>query len=87
MLGGIHRTDLLSSMLPKYKELLKRDLAILIFSGDVDGIVPVRSLYSLEVFRSSSIRGTPSTMNGTVSGVSSHMSAARQCALLRRRGK
>lgn len=28
-------------MLPKYEELLKYDLSILVFSGDVDAIVPV----------------------------------------------
>ena len=28
-------------MLPRYSELLQEDLNILIFSGDVDGIVPV----------------------------------------------
>lgn len=36
------RKDLLTSMLPKYKELVKTDLSILVFSGDVDGIIPVR---------------------------------------------
>ena len=35
------RTDLLTSMLPKYKALLDYDLSILVFSGDVDAIVPV----------------------------------------------
>ena len=35
------RKDLLTSMLPKYEELLKYDLSILVFSGDVDAIVPV----------------------------------------------
>jgi len=33
--------DLFSSMLPKYAKLLTKGLKILIFSGDVDGIVPV----------------------------------------------
>jgi serine carboxypeptidase-like clade 2 len=33
--------DLFSSMLPKYAELLSKKLKILVFSGDVDGIVPV----------------------------------------------
>ncbi|KAL3160666.1 hypothetical protein ABBQ32_010583 [Trebouxia sp. C0010 RCD-2024] len=35
--------DLFTSMLPKYRDILKHeaDLDILIFSGDVDGIVPV----------------------------------------------
>ena len=28
-------------MLPKYRELLKYDLSILVFSGDVDAVVPV----------------------------------------------
>jgi hypothetical protein len=28
-------------MLPKYRVLLQRGLAILVFSGDVDAIVPV----------------------------------------------
>ncbi len=31
-------------MLPKYKALLDYDLSILVFSGDVDAIVPVSSL-------------------------------------------
>ncbi|KAG2491396.1 hypothetical protein HYH03_010187 [Edaphochlamys debaryana] len=35
------REDLLSSMLPVYGELMKANLRMLIFSGDVDGIVPV----------------------------------------------
>ncbi|CAL8472304.1 g11846 [Coccomyxa elongata] len=35
------RDDLLSSMLPVYRELLKYDLHILVYSGDVDAIVPV----------------------------------------------
>jgi len=35
------RKDLLTSMLPKYRELLKYNLSILVFSGDVDAIVPV----------------------------------------------
>ena len=37
------RDDLFTSMLPKYRDILKHeaDLDILIFSGDVDGIVPV----------------------------------------------
>lgn len=37
------REDLLSSMLPVYRELLQHDLNILVYSGDVDAIVPVRS--------------------------------------------
>ena len=41
-LGGA-RHDLFSSMLPVYKELLAVEppLSMLVFSGDVDGIVPV----------------------------------------------
>ena len=37
------RDDLFTSMLPKYRDILRHeaDLDILIFSGDVDGIVPV----------------------------------------------
>ncbi len=35
------RDDLLSSMLPVYRELLKYDLHILVYTGDVDAIVPV----------------------------------------------
>lgn len=37
------RDDLFTSMLPKYHDILrhKADLDILVFSGDVDGIVPV----------------------------------------------
>ncbi|EIE23392.1 peptidase S10, serine carboxypeptidase [Coccomyxa subellipsoidea C-169] len=35
------REDLLSSMLPVYRELLKHKLNILVYSGDVDAIVPV----------------------------------------------
>lgn len=37
------RDDLFTSMLPKYHDILRHeaDLDILIFSGDVDGIVPV----------------------------------------------
>lgn len=37
------RDDLFTSMLPKYQDILRHeaDLDILIFSGDVDGIVPV----------------------------------------------
>ena len=37
------RDDLFTSMLPKYRDILrhKADLDILVFSGDVDGIVPV----------------------------------------------
>ncbi|GLI60132.1 hypothetical protein VaNZ11_002203 [Volvox africanus] len=35
------REDLLSSMLPVYDRLLQANLRILIYSGDVDGIVPV----------------------------------------------
>jgi len=34
------RADLLSSMLPVYQFLLKQGLKILVYSGDVDGIVP-----------------------------------------------
>ncbi|DBA89195.1 TPA: hypothetical protein ACH3X1_016344 [Trebouxia sp. C0004] len=47
--------DLFTSMLPKYRDILRHqaDLDILIFSGDVDGIVPVigtrRWLASLEL--------------------------------------
>ena len=37
------RTDLLTSMLPTYRMLLDYDLSILVFSGDVDAIVPVSS--------------------------------------------
>ena len=37
------RTDLLTSMLPTYRMLLEYDLSILVFSGDVDAIVPVSS--------------------------------------------
>lgn len=33
------RDDLLSSMLPKWRQLLTTDLRMLVFSGDVDGIV------------------------------------------------
>lgn len=49
------RDDLFTSMLPKYRDILRHeaDLDILIFSGDVDGIVPVigtrRWLASLEL--------------------------------------
>ena len=32
--------DLLSSMLPIYKQLFQGDIRILVYSGDVDGIVP-----------------------------------------------
>ena len=39
--GCCGRKDLLASMLPKYRELLKYDLSILVFSGDVDAVVPV----------------------------------------------
>lgn len=35
------REDLLSSMIPIYEKLLETDLKILVYSGDVDGIVPV----------------------------------------------
>jgi hypothetical protein len=35
------REDLLSSMLPVYRELLTHNLQILVYSGDVDAIVPV----------------------------------------------
>jgi pimeloyl-ACP methyl ester carboxylesterase len=35
------RSDLLSSMLPVYRGLLNRGLKILVYSGDVDAIVPV----------------------------------------------
>lgn len=35
------RSDLFSSMLPVYQKLLGRGLKMLIYSGDVDGIVPV----------------------------------------------
>lgn len=37
------RDDLFTTMLPKYRDILRHeaDLDILIFSGDVDGIVPV----------------------------------------------
>lgn len=41
------RKDLLTSMLPKYRELLKYKLSILVFSGDVDGVVPVSFRTSL----------------------------------------
>ena len=39
----MRRDDLFTSMLPKYRDILRHnaDLDILIFSGDVDGIVPV----------------------------------------------
>jgi serine carboxypeptidase-like clade 2 len=33
--------DLLASMLPVYEELLEADITMLVYSGDVDGIVPV----------------------------------------------
>ena len=36
------RRDLFTSMLPKWEALLTTDLRMLVFSGDVDGIVPVR---------------------------------------------
>ena len=41
--SAVCRHDLFSSMLPKYDNILQHDrnLRILIFSGDVDGIVPV----------------------------------------------
>eukprot|EP00775_Hariotina_reticulata_P002928 gene2928-3214_t len=35
------REDLLSSMIPVYKQLLQTGMKIWVFSGDVDGIVPV----------------------------------------------
>ncbi|GFR42849.1 hypothetical protein Agub_g3807 [Astrephomene gubernaculifera] len=35
------RDDLLASMLPVYQRLLQTDLRMLVYSGDVDGIVPV----------------------------------------------
>lgn len=35
------RRDLLSSMIPVYERLMKEDLEILVYSGDVDAIVPV----------------------------------------------
>lgn len=35
------RTDLFSSMIPVYELLLQSSLQMLVFSGDVDGIVPV----------------------------------------------
>ena len=41
------RKDLLTSMVPKYRELLKYKLSILVFSGDVDGVVPVSFCTSL----------------------------------------
>ena len=34
-------------MLPKYRTLLEYDLSILVFSGDVDAIVPVSSLTAI----------------------------------------
>ncbi len=48
MLTG-HREDLLSSMLPVYRELLKHKLNILVYSGDVDAIVPVKPKQSCPV--------------------------------------
>jgi hypothetical protein len=35
------RDDLLSSMLPVYRDLIAAGLKLLVFSGDVDAIVPV----------------------------------------------
>ncbi|PSC70972.1 serine carboxypeptidase 24-like [Micractinium conductrix] len=35
------RSDLLSSMLPVYRRLLKQGIRIMVYSGDVDAIVPV----------------------------------------------
>jgi serine carboxypeptidase-like clade 2 len=35
------RLDLLRSMLPVYRRLLKAGLRMLVYSGDVDAIVPV----------------------------------------------
>lgn len=55
ILSILCRDDLFTSMLPKYRDILRHeaDLDILIFSGDVDGIVPVigtrRWLASLEL--------------------------------------
>jgi serine carboxypeptidase-like clade 2 len=35
------RPDLLASMLPVYRQLLEAGLRMLVYSGDVDAIVPV----------------------------------------------
>ena len=35
------REDLLTSMIPVYEKLLQADISMLVYSGDVDGIVPV----------------------------------------------
>ena len=37
------RDDLLSSMLPVYRDLIAAGVKMLVFSGDVDAIVPVRA--------------------------------------------
>lgn len=36
-----NRSDVFVSMLPTYRKLLKSDLKMLVFSGDIDGIVPL----------------------------------------------
>ncbi len=37
----ISRDDLLSSMIPTYKELLDSGIKMLVYTGDVDAIVPI----------------------------------------------
>ena len=37
------REDPFKSMLPQWHELLQTDLRMLVYSGDVDGILPVSS--------------------------------------------
>ena len=41
MVGLSCRNDVLTSVLPVYEALLKTNLRMLVFSGDVDAIVPV----------------------------------------------
>ncbi|KAG2431440.1 hypothetical protein HXX76_009455 [Chlamydomonas incerta] len=64
------REDLLASMLPTYQKLLTAGLRMLVFSGDVDGIVPVvgtrRWVASLRLKEKSPWR--PWTAGGQVGG-------------------
>lgn len=65
------RDDLLSSMIPVYQQLIAANLRMLVYSGDVDGIVPVTGTRAwLDQLSAASTTNTwrPYTVSGQVGG-------------------